>query len=153
VTLLMYDSTGRNKNPLDLMSGTESREPQLAFHHRAIAPSPSAAGGASSRSPNGPDTSEEILRLRARQGSFKYLCAHAQTQMTKTISLSEEAYEVLRRHKLEAESFSDTVLRLTRQGGKLSEVIGLHPELRGKTGLARAVRENRRRLDSRLGAP
>ena len=135
------------------MSGTESREPKLAFHHRVTAPSPSAAGDAPSRSPNGPDTLEEILRLRSRQGSFKYLCAHAQTQMTKTISLSEEAYEVLRRHKLEAESFSDTVLRLTRQGGKLSEVIGLHPELRGKTGLARAVRENRRRLDSRSGAP
>jgi len=72
--------------------------------------------------------------------------------MTKTISLSEEAYEVLRRHKLGAESFSDTVLRLTRQGGKLSEVIGLHPARRRKTGLAGAVRETRRRLDSRLGA-
>lgn len=84
--------------------------------------------------------------------TFKYLCAHAQTQMTKTISLSEEAYEVLRRHKLATESFSDVVIRLARHGGKLSEVIGLYPELRGKTGLTRVVRENRRRLDARTGA-
>lgn len=83
---------------------------------------------------------------------MKYLCAHAQTQMTKTISLSDEAYEVLRRHKLANESFSDTVLRLTRLGGKLSEVIGLHAELRGKTGLEKIVRENRRRLNARVGS-
>jgi len=83
---------------------------------------------------------------------LKYLCAHAQTQMTKTISLSDEAYEVLRRHKLGTESFSDVVVRLARHGGKLSEVIGLYPELRGKTELPRIVRENRRRLDARADA-
>jgi len=72
--------------------------------------------------------------------------------MTKTISLSDEAYEVLRRHKLATESFSDVVVRLARHGGKLSEVIGLYPELRGKTELPRIVRENRRRLDARADA-
>jgi predicted CopG family antitoxin len=65
--------------------------------------------------------------------------------MTKTISLSDEAYGVLRRYKLAGEGFSDAVLRLARHGGKLSEVIVSNPKLRG-TGLARAVRENRRRL-------
>ena len=49
--------------------------------------------------------------------------------MTKRVSLSDEAYEVLRRHKLGTESYSDAVLRLARKGGRLSEVIGLHPEL------------------------
>jgi len=72
--------------------------------------------------------------------------------MTKTISLSDEAYELLRRHKLASESFSDTVMRLARRGGKLSEVIGLYPELRGRTALARLVREGRRRLDKRVTA-
>jgi len=42
--------------------------------------------------------------------------------------------------------------RLTRQGGRLSEVIGLYPELKGRTGLAESVRENRKRLDRRVGA-
>ena len=83
--------------------------------------------------------------------TLKYLCAHAQTQMTKTISLSDEAYKVLRQHKLAMESFSDTVVRLARRGGKLSEVIVPDPDLRG-AGLARAVRENRRRLDARVGS-
>lgn len=70
--------------------------------------------------------------------------------MTKTISLSDEAYRVLRRHKLAGESFSDAVIRLTRQGGKLSEVVGLYPELRGRTNLANLVRESRRQLDRRV---
>ena len=61
--------------------------------------------------------------------------------MTKTISLSDEASGVLRRHKLASGTFSDTVLRLARRGAKLSEVIGLHPELAGRTGLARGSRE------------
>lgn len=72
--------------------------------------------------------------------------------MTKTIRLSDEAYETLRRHKLANESFSETVLRLARLRGRLSEVIGLHPQLRGKTELARIVRENRRRLDAKLSS-
>ena len=72
--------------------------------------------------------------------------------MTKTISLSDEAYRLLRQHKLASESFSDTVVRLARQGGKLSEVIGLYPELQGRTGIADLVRENRRSLDRRVGA-
>ena len=72
--------------------------------------------------------------------------------MTKTISLSDEAYTVLKRHKLATESFSDTVVRLARHGGKLSEVIGLFPELARKTGLERVVRENRRRIDARVGS-
>ena len=69
--------------------------------------------------------------------------------MTKTISLSDMAYRLLRRHKLAGESFSDTVIRLARQGGKLSEVHDLYPELTGRTGLASLVRENRKRLDRR----
>lgn len=79
-------------------------------------------------------------------------CAYPGEQMTKTISLSDEAYKLLRRHKLAHESFSDTVIRLTRQGRRLSEVMGLYPELRGETELARLVRENRRRFEERMGA-
>ena len=77
-------------------------------------------------------------------GTLEYLCSHEQTPMTKTIRLSDEAYEALRRHKLATESFSDAILRLARHGGRLSEVIVADPKLRG-TGLARAIRENRRR--------
>src|SRR5437867_821363 len=50
------------------------------------------------------------------------------------------------------EGFSDTILRVASQRANRSEVIGLDPGLRGKLGLARSVRENRRRLESKLGA-
>lgn len=43
-------------------------------------------------------------------------------------------------------------MRLARRGRKLSEVIGLYPELRGKTGIMCVVRENRRRIDARTRA-
>jgi len=72
--------------------------------------------------------------------------------MTKTIKLSDEAYDVLRRHKFATESFSDAVVRLARHGDRLSEVIGLYPELREKTELARVASENRRRMDARAGS-
>ena len=71
--------------------------------------------------------------------------------MTKVISLSEEAYATLRKFKLGDESFSDVVLRLSRSRGSLSEVIGLHPELAGKTGLAKAAAAVRADLTRRLG--
>ena len=71
--------------------------------------------------------------------------------MTKTIRLSDEAFDALRRHTLAGESFSDTVLRLTCRRGELSEIINPHPELSGKTGFSRAARETRRRLDARVG--
>jgi len=38
--------------------------------------------------------------------------------MTKVISLSEKAYEVLKKMKREGESFSDVVLRLSKKGSK-----------------------------------
>ncbi len=42
---------------------------------------------------------------------------------TKTISLAEDAYERLKRHKREGESFSDVVRRLTGEV-RLSEYFG-----------------------------
>jgi len=40
--------------------------------------------------------------------------------MTKIISLSEDAYRILKRMKMGNESFSDVVIRITRDGGKRS---------------------------------
>ena len=45
--------------------------------------------------------------------------------MTKVISMSNKAYEVLSRLKREKESFSDVVLRLSkREGGHISHFAG-----------------------------
>jgi predicted CopG family antitoxin len=44
---------------------------------------------------------------------------------TKTITVTEEAYEALARHKKKDESFSELALRLTRRKGSLEECWGL----------------------------
>jgi predicted CopG family antitoxin len=43
---------------------------------------------------------------------------------TKTISIKEEAYQALAREKLDKESFTETILRITRKSGKLAECFG-----------------------------
>ena len=45
--------------------------------------------------------------------------------VTKKISITEEAYKALQREKREeSESFTETILRLTRRTGKLSDSFG-----------------------------
>lgn len=43
---------------------------------------------------------------------------------TKNISITDQAYEALRREKRKDESFTETILRLTRSRGKLSDSFG-----------------------------
>ena len=43
---------------------------------------------------------------------------------TKTISISEEAYEALLREKINKESFTDTILRITKKPGKIADCFG-----------------------------
>ena len=44
---------------------------------------------------------------------------------TKTITVTEEAYDVMARDKKEGESFSQLFLRITNEKGSLSECLGL----------------------------
>jgi len=43
---------------------------------------------------------------------------------TKTISIKDEAYEALRREKIDKESFTDTILRITKKSGKIADCFG-----------------------------
>jgi predicted CopG family antitoxin len=43
---------------------------------------------------------------------------------TKTISITEKAYEALRREKKGKESFTQTILRIVGKSGKLSDSFG-----------------------------
>lgn len=43
---------------------------------------------------------------------------------SKNISITEEAYEALEREKRREESFTDAILRLTRNRGKLADCFG-----------------------------
>src|SRR5437867_3477368 len=57
---------------------------------------------------------------------FIYVCAptHTASMVTKNISITNEAYEALRREKRKEESFTEAILRLTRSRGKLSDSFG-----------------------------
>ncbi len=43
---------------------------------------------------------------------------------TKTISITQEAYESLLREKINKESFTETILRITKKSGKLADCFG-----------------------------
>lgn len=43
---------------------------------------------------------------------------------TKTISITQNAYEALLREKKTKESFTDTILRITKKSGKLTDCFG-----------------------------
>jgi predicted CopG family antitoxin len=42
----------------------------------------------------------------------------------KTISINEEAYEALLREKVNKESFTETILRIIKKSGKISDCFG-----------------------------
>lgn len=44
--------------------------------------------------------------------------------VTKTISIKKEAYDALKREKMDNESFTDTILRITKKSGKIADCFG-----------------------------
>jgi predicted CopG family antitoxin len=72
--------------------------------------------------------------------------------MTKTISLSDEAYHLLKKVKGENESFSEVIKKLVGRKGKLSEVLDMYPELKNAEEYEIAVYELREEMDKRLKA-
>nr|MDO8077369.1 antitoxin VapB family protein [Candidatus Freyarchaeota archaeon] len=70
--------------------------------------------------------------------------------MTKTISLSDEAYKLLKSIKRNNESFSDVIKRLVGKKGKLVEVLDLYPELSDVQDYEEAVSSIRKEMDRRL---
>ena len=43
---------------------------------------------------------------------------------TKTITIKEEAYNALLREKIDKESFTETILRITKKTGKIADCFG-----------------------------
>jgi predicted CopG family antitoxin len=70
--------------------------------------------------------------------------------MTKTISLSDEAYELLKSIKRDDESFSDVIKRLVGKKGNLTELLDLYPELINVGEYEEAVLSFRKEMDRRL---
>lgn len=52
------------------------------------------------------------------------MCTHTHGMATKTISITEKAYEALLREKKNKESFTDTILRVTKKSAKIADCFG-----------------------------
>lgn len=66
---------------------------------------------------------------------------------TKTITITEDAYESLKEHKREDESFTETILRIT--GGERDVMKGFGA-MKDVDGFADAVESSREQLDADL---
>ncbi|MCX6648362.1 MAG: antitoxin VapB family protein [Candidatus Bathyarchaeota archaeon] len=68
--------------------------------------------------------------------------------MTKTISLTEDAYELLKNMKRGNESFSDTIMRLAKRR-HLSNCAGLWSDIpdEKREATTRKIREVRKRIE------
>jgi predicted CopG family antitoxin len=66
---------------------------------------------------------------------------------TKTITVTDEAYERLKEHKREDESFTDTILRLTGSDRDLMKGFGSMSDVEG---FREAVEDTRDDLDTDL---
>ena len=72
---------------------------------------------------------------------FKCKCKHGVSLMVKTITVTDEAYEALKRMKSGNESFSSLILRLIRlKRGKLSSLADKWSKI-SDSELERALRE------------
>lgn len=66
---------------------------------------------------------------------------------TKSLTITEEAYERLKEHKREGESFTDTVLRLTGEDRDVMKGFGAMADV---DGFREAVEDTRDELDADL---
>ena len=74
---------------------------------------------------------------------------------TKTISITQEAYEALLREKMNKESFTETILRITKKTGKLADCFGTwkmtnEEEEHIKTELAEGWRLTQERISNEM---
>ena len=79
-----------------------------------------------------------------------YIYMHACIVMTRVISLSDRAYEELKKLKKGGESFSDVVIKVTRKEKKpLIEFLGAWPDKKEATRVAKELENERRRVKTR----
>ena len=80
-----------------------------------------------------------------------FMCTHTHSMATKTLSIANDVFERLKRLKLEGESFSDTIRRLTERG-TISEFGGLWKEIPDEDfqGFCRAIEDIRTKANQGL---
>ncbi len=79
--------------------------------------------------------------------TFKYKCTLKCSMVIKSLTITEEAYDTLKRLKREDESFSKTIIRVGKTGtGNLTKYLGLlKDDERTTEEMIAEVKENRRK--------
>jgi len=72
--------------------------------------------------------------------------------MTKSISLSDDVYTLLKSIRGKDESFSEVIRRLTSNKGRLMEIVDIYPELSEVLEYEESVRGLRKQIDEDLKA-
>jgi len=67
--------------------------------------------------------------------------------VARTIAISDEVYEMLKKLKLPGESFSDVIKRLIKRGGRLSDIAGSGTITKEGWEELKKLREKRKKLD------
>ena len=72
--------------------------------------------------------------------------------VSKNISITEDVYDLLSKMKLGDESFSDTIARLVKGGGKLSDCAGLWSDMDEEElgEIVTSIKEMRKTVDESL---
>ena len=72
--------------------------------------------------------------------------------MVKTITITDEAYERLRKHKMGGESFTEVIKREFSKKGNISEFVGVWGDLSAKefSEIKKTVKDTRKKLSADL---
>lgn len=62
-------------------------------------------------------------RLNDQFYMYVYICIYDNKLASKTIMISEKAYEILKRRKKPSESFTDVIIRLGSEKGNLAKLL------------------------------
>ncbi|HLD12758.1 MAG TPA: antitoxin VapB family protein [Candidatus Nanoarchaeia archaeon] len=69
--------------------------------------------------------------------------------MVKTITIMDDAYELLKGKKEQDESFSDTIRRLCQKSAfDIKKMVGILPQERSLEELQRIIKESRKQADT-----
>lgn len=72
--------------------------------------------------------------------------------VTKTLTITEDAYELLKRHKGESESFSKVITKLATRKGDIMQFHGIWKDMPEEEfeSIKRTITENRKQTNKRM---
>ncbi len=94
-----------------------------------------------------------MLKLDENVIFYIYICiCRVMRMVSKTISVTEEVYDLLDKEKLPGESFSETLTRLVKDKGAISDIAGAWADLtvEESTSIERGMDDVRKSANKRV---